>query len=113
MRTRAPLGSFLALACTALVLPVGLASAAVARECDGISFPEHIQARGETLTLNGLGLRKATVFGIKVYVGALYLTHPTADTGAIPAKVSENMRATVTAGLAKDVELVNQYAARM
>ena len=29
----------------------------------------------------------------------------------MPAKVSENMRAMVTAGLAKLVELVNQYAA--
>jgi hypothetical protein len=31
-----------------------------------------------------------------------------ADDGAMPAKVSENMRATVTAGLAKLVKLVNQ-----
>ena len=34
-----------------------------------------------------------------------------ADVGAIPAKVSEKIRPTVTAGFAKDVELVNQYAA--
>jgi hypothetical protein len=33
--------------------------------------------------------------------------------GAMPAKVSESIRATVTAGLAKLVELVNQYAAAM
>ena len=31
--------------------------------------------------------------------------------GAIPAKVSENIRPIVTAGLANEVELVNQYAA--
>ena len=31
----------------------------------------------------------------------------------MPANVSENMRAIVTAGLAKLVELVNQYAAVM
>ncbi len=30
------------------------------------------------------------------------------DDGAMPAKVSENIRAKVTAGLAKLVELVNQ-----
>ena len=35
------------------------------------------------------------------------------DAGAMPAKVSENIRAMVTAGLAKLVELVNQYAAVM
>src|ERR1700716_3632788 len=33
--------------------------------------------------------------------------------GAIPANESENIRPTVTAGFAKDVELVNQYAAPM
>jgi len=31
-----------------------------------------------------------------------------AELGAIPAKLSENIRPTVTAGLAKEVELVNQ-----
>ena len=36
-----------------------------------------------------------------------------AEAGAIPANVLENMRAMVTAGLAKLVELVNQYAPRM
>ena len=36
-----------------------------------------------------------------------------AEPGAIPAKVSEKIRPIVTAGLAKEVELVNQYAAPM
>ena len=31
-----------------------------------------------------------------------------AEAGAMPAKVSVNIRPTVTAGLAKEVELVNQ-----
>ena len=35
------------------------------------------------------------------------------DPGEIPANVSDIVRATVTAGLAKLVELVNQYAAAM
>jgi hypothetical protein len=34
-----------------------------------------------------------------------------ADVGAMPAKVSEKIRPTVTAGFANEVELVNQYAA--
>src|ERR671927_112557 len=33
------------------------------------------------------------------------------ELGAMPANESENIRPTVTAGLANDVELVNQYAA--
>jgi hypothetical protein len=35
------------------------------------------------------------------------------ELGAMPANVSENTRPIVTAGLAKAVELVNQYAAPM
>jgi Chalcone isomerase-like len=85
MRTRAPFASLPAVAAAALLLFVQspAAGAAVPGECDGVTFPQHIQARGETLTLNGLGLRKATLFGIKVYVSALYVVHPTADAQAI------------------------------
>ena len=35
------------------------------------------------------------------------------EAGAMPANVSENIRPMVTAGLANEVELVNQYAAPM
>lgn len=85
MTLRTPGLSLSALAAAALVFSVCTASAGMAadRECDGVSFPQHIQAGGRTLTLNGLGLRKATFLGIKVYVGALYLAHPTADANSI------------------------------
>jgi long-chain acyl-CoA synthetase len=85
MSMRAPIFPLRLRAIAALLLFLCLASAGAAadRECDGVSFPDHIQAGGQTLTLNGLGLRKATFLGIKVYVGALYLTHPTADANAI------------------------------
>jgi hypothetical protein len=36
--------------------------------------------------------------------------NPTTLPGAMPAKVSDSDRATVTAGLANDVDAVNQYA---
>ena len=64
----------------ALILPLGTARA---RECDGVSFPEHLTVQGQTLTLNGLGIRTATFLRIKVYVGALYLAHPSGDAAAI------------------------------
>ena len=38
---------------------------------------------------------------------------PGTEPGAMPAKVSENIRPIVTAGLAKEVEEVNQYAEAM
>jgi hypothetical protein len=85
MSTRAPVVRLPAFASAALLLSLCLACTgmAAAKECDGVSFPDRLQARGETLMLNGLGLRKATIFAIKVYVGALYVAHPTADANAI------------------------------
>jgi len=88
-------------------LGMAIAGTAAARDCDGVSFPQQIQAQGETLTLNGLGLRKATIFGIKVYVGALYVPHPTADAAAIlssqqPAEVELRFVFHVTAGQLRD-----------
>jgi hypothetical protein len=41
------------------------------------------------------------------------MTKPATDAGAMPAKVSLNARPIVTAGLANDVDDVNQYAAPM
>jgi hypothetical protein len=44
-----------------------------AAELAGIKFEESIERDGVALTLNGLGIRKATFFRISVYVAALYL----------------------------------------
>ena len=40
---------------------------------DGVSMPDEITLQGETLKLNGLGIRRATFFNVHVYVGGLYL----------------------------------------
>ena len=66
----------------ALLAVAGLAQA---RQCDGVSFPEQVTVQGQPLVLNGLGIRKATFLRIKVYVGALYLAHPSADAAGILA----------------------------
>ncbi|MBW4050758.1 MAG: hypothetical protein HIU85_04730 [Proteobacteria bacterium] len=57
---------------------------AYGKECKGISFPDHAHVQGALLTLNGLGLRKARVFKVSVYVVALYLTEPSSDPHLIP-----------------------------
>ncbi len=54
-------------------------SAAQAHQCKGVEFPEHAQVHGTDLTLNGLGLRKATFLKINVYVAALYGARPSHD----------------------------------
>lgn len=46
---------------------------AQAAECNGVQFPDTVEVGDDTLVLNGMGLRKATMFAVKVYVSALYL----------------------------------------
>ena len=66
--------------CVMAALGSGLAHG---KDCKGVSFPDQIQADGGTLTLNGLGMRQATVFKVNVYVGALYVAKPSTDASAI------------------------------
>jgi hypothetical protein len=47
----------------------------------GVTLPETAQAGGQTLLLNGLGVRKK--FVVKVYVAGLYLEQKSSDAGAI------------------------------
>lgn len=63
-----------------LSMVLGVASA---KECKGVDFPEQIQVNGRSLALNGLGLRLATVFKVKVYVAALYVPTPSSDAASI------------------------------
>ena len=56
---------------------------AQAKECKGVNFPDQAQVEGSNLTLNGLGLRQATMLKVSVYVAALYTAKPSADPNAI------------------------------
>ena len=58
------------------LLALAVANAAHARECRGVDFPEQIQVHDTNLTLNGLGIRKATFLKVNVYVAALYVAQP-------------------------------------
>ncbi len=68
----------IAIAAAVLMMALGI-NAANGRECAGVFFPDHTEFRGTLLTLNGLGVRKASVFNVSVYVSALYLTKPSSD----------------------------------
>lgn len=59
------------------------AGAAQGKECKGVSFPDQAQVDGNALSLNGLGLRQATMLKVNVYVGALYVTKTSSDANAI------------------------------
>ena len=54
-------------------------------ECLGVQFPASVKVGSSELILNGMGIRKATIFSVKVYVSALYLPETSGDTSAILA----------------------------
>jgi hypothetical protein len=71
-----------------ILIPLVLAAAlgtglARAKECKGVNFPDQAQVEGNTLTLNGLGLRQATAFKVNVYVAALYVAKTSSDPSAL------------------------------
>jgi hypothetical protein len=68
---------------SALLALMLMLSGAQAAELAGVSLPDTMKAGAKNLALNGLGLRKKTVF--KVYVGGLYLESPSKNPDAILA----------------------------
>ena len=71
------------IALSSLVVLGVSAGIASGKECAEVSFPDQVQVEGTSLTLNGLGLRLATMLKVKVYVAALYVTKTSSDPGAI------------------------------
>jgi hypothetical protein len=68
----------LAAAAWLAAMPVALAA-----ECQKIQFPDTVNAAGSDLMLNGLGIRKATILAVKVYVAGLYLPQKSTDSAQI------------------------------
>jgi hypothetical protein len=65
------------------VIAVFRVGAAHGKACQGVTFPEQVQLDGGTLTLNGLGLRQATILKVNVYVAALYVATVSRDAHAL------------------------------
>lgn len=64
----------------AVLLPGLVALASVrAATLAGVELPDTVMVDGTKLTLNGMGLRQATVLRVKAYVGGLYLEQRTSD----------------------------------
>ncbi len=59
------------------------ATAAVAKDCRGVHFPDHAFVEGSDLKLNGVGLQKATFLRVDVYLGALYVAATSRDPDAL------------------------------
>jgi hypothetical protein len=67
-------------ALAALSLPAPRAGAA---ELAGVAVPDVQTLNGQTLVLNGAGLRTYSVFNVRIYVAALYLPRRGSDAEAI------------------------------
>lgn len=63
--------------CALTIGVISLSRASADSRCAGVSMPERVQAFGQSLVRNGVGLRRATIFNVHVYVAALYLEQPT------------------------------------
>jgi hypothetical protein len=61
------------------------ASNAAAANLEGVSLPDTYPVEGQSLVLNGIGLRTLTIFNIRAYVAALYLPRPSHDAQQILA----------------------------
>ena len=68
-----------------VVLMALAAHAARAGECIGVTMPDQYKLGSDTLVLNGLGARLATMMKVKVYVAGLYLKERSRDSAAIIA----------------------------
>jgi len=55
---------------------IGLSPAVQADVLDGVTMGDKIKVDGNSLVLNGMGTRKATIFKVKVYVAGLYVQTP-------------------------------------
>jgi len=55
------------------------AAPAMAAECLGVKFDDSIKMGSQDLVLNGLGIRKASIVAVKVYVAGLYVPKKTTD----------------------------------
>jgi len=70
MRTASAIAGFVLTLCATTAMP---------KDCKGITFPDHVVVEGTDLTLNGIGLHKATFLKVDVYLGALYVAATSRD----------------------------------
>ncbi len=62
-----------------------LAGPGRAASVSGLSLPDTFPLAGQTLVLNGLGIRALTIFKVKVYLAGLYVAQRNRDARAILA----------------------------
>jgi hypothetical protein len=59
-----------------IVVSCWLASIATAATLEGVTLPDTYSVDGQSLVLNGIGLRTLTVLAVRAYIAGLYLPRP-------------------------------------
>ena len=72
----------------ALLAVLLAASPARAATLDGLTLADTYPVQGQTLVLNGMGIRTLTVFHVRVYVAGLYLAQKSQNAQAIMASTT-------------------------
>ena len=70
----------------AILLTACLALPARAAMIGGVGLPDTYPVGGQTLVLNGIGIRTLTIFNVRAYVAGLYLPRKSQDAGTIMAE---------------------------
>jgi hypothetical protein len=73
-----------------LVASALVSSVAQGKECKGVNFPDQMQVDGSNLSLNGLGLRQATMLKVNVYIAALYVPKTSSDPNVLLSSPGPN-----------------------
>jgi hypothetical protein len=71
-----------------VLIALAVLSPASAATLAGVNFPDQATVGGKAVVLNGLGIRTATMFKVKVYVIGLYLENRSSDPQAILASAA-------------------------
>jgi hypothetical protein len=62
-----------------LVFVLAFGAQALGATLAGVALPDTVEVAGQKLVLNGMGIRKATILKVKVYVAGLYLGSRSSD----------------------------------
>jgi hypothetical protein len=83
------------------VISIFLTFSAFSAELDGIKFEDKIKLENKDLVLNGIGIRKATIFKVKVYYGGFYLEAKSSDAKSF---IASNTPKQIVMNFVHDVE---------
>ncbi len=87
----------------AVLVATLVARPAHARECADVQMPDAITVDDTTMLLNGVGVRRETIFNIDVYVVALYLEHRTNNASiALTSEQKKQLRLHFLRGVSRE-----------